>query len=125
MVHRLDRLERNLIDLRCLVQKITRRGIHIEFVKENLTFTSEDSPMANLLLSVMGAFAEFERSLISERTKEGLKRAKMEGKQLGRPKGSRDSKKRRKSGYILREAKKRKYQDESKGKFLPIDEYLK
>jgi hypothetical protein len=48
-------------------QMLTKRGIRIEFVKEGLHFTGEDSPMANLLLSVMGAFAEFERALIRER----------------------------------------------------------
>ena len=51
----------------------------IEFVKEQLTFTSEDSPMANLLLSVMGAFAEFERALIYERQREGIVLAKQRG----------------------------------------------
>jgi DNA invertase Pin-like site-specific DNA recombinase len=48
---------------RAMVQSLTKRGIRIEFVKENLSFTGEDSPMANLMLSVMGAFAEFERTL--------------------------------------------------------------
>lgn len=61
VVHSMDRLARNLDDLRRLVQKLTKRGIRIEFVTENLIFTGEDSPMANLMLSVMGAFAEFER----------------------------------------------------------------
>ena len=61
VVHSMDRLARNLDDLRRLVQKLTQRGVRIEFVKEHLTFTGEDSPMANLMLSVMGAFAEFER----------------------------------------------------------------
>lgn len=84
VVHSMDRLGRNLVDLRCLVQKITQRGIHIEFVKENLTFTGEDSPMANLLLSVMGAFAEFERSLIKERQMEGIALAKKRGAYKGR-----------------------------------------
>ncbi len=67
VVHSMDRLARNLDDLRRLVQQLTKRGIRIEFVKECLTFTGEDSPMTNLLLSVMGAFAEFERALIRER----------------------------------------------------------
>jgi DNA invertase Pin-like site-specific DNA recombinase len=62
VVHSMDRLARNLDDLRRLVQKLTQRGVRIEFVKECLTFTGEDSPMANLMLSVMGAFAEFERA---------------------------------------------------------------
>ena len=64
VVHSMDRLARNLDDLRLIVQKLTKRGVRIEFVKENLTFTGEDSPLANLMLSVMGAFAEFERALI-------------------------------------------------------------
>ena len=58
----IDRLARNLDDLRRLVLGLTGRGVHIVFVKENLTFTGEDSPMSNLLLSVMGAFAQFERA---------------------------------------------------------------
>jgi DNA invertase Pin-like site-specific DNA recombinase len=54
VVHSMDRLARNLDDLRRLVQTLTKRGIRIEFVKECLSFTGEDCPMANLLLSVMG-----------------------------------------------------------------------
>ena len=54
------------------------------FMKENLTFTGEDSPMANLLLSVMGAFAEFERALIHERQREGIALAKGRGAYRGR-----------------------------------------
>ena len=52
VVHSMDRLARNLDDLRHLVQRLTKRGICITFIKENLTFTGEDSPMANLMLSV-------------------------------------------------------------------------
>jgi len=70
--HSMDRLARNLDDLRKLVLDLTKRGVHVRFVKENLTFTGEDSPMANLLLSVMGAFAQFERELIRERQREGI-----------------------------------------------------
>ena len=62
VVHSMDRPARNLDDLRRIVQTLTQRGVHIEFVKEHLSFTGEDSPMANLMLSVMGAFAEFERA---------------------------------------------------------------
>ena len=61
IVHSMDRLARNLDDLRRIVRTLTGKGVRVEFVKENLTFTGEDSPMATLLLSVMGAFAEFER----------------------------------------------------------------
>jgi len=86
VVHSMDRLARNLDDLRRLVQKLTKRGVRIEFVKECLTFTGEDSPMANLMLSVMGAFAEFERALIRERQREGIALAKQRGAYRGRKK---------------------------------------
>lgn len=66
LVHSMDRLARNLDDLQRLVQELTYRHVNIQFIKESLTFTGEDSPMANLLLSVMGAFAEFERAIIRE-----------------------------------------------------------
>ena len=65
--HSMDRLGRNLDDLRKMVLGLTARGLHVQFIKECLTFTGEDSLMANLLLSVMGAFAQFERELIRER----------------------------------------------------------
>ena len=84
IVHSMDRLARNLDDLRRLVQQLTKRGVRIEFIKESLTFTGEDSPMANLLLSVMGAFAEFERELIRERQREGIALAKKRGAYRGR-----------------------------------------
>lgn len=86
VVHSMDRLARNLDDLRQLVQKFTQRGIRIEFVKEGLTFTGEDSPLAHLMLSVMGAFAEFERALIRERQREGIALAKQRGIYRGRKK---------------------------------------
>lgn len=84
VVHSMDRLARNLDDLRRIVQKLAKRGVCIEFVKESLTFTGEDSPMATLLLSVMGAFAEFERALILERQREGIAAAKQRGAYTGR-----------------------------------------
>jgi DNA invertase Pin-like site-specific DNA recombinase len=86
VVHSMDRLARNLDDLRRIVQQLTARGIRIAFVKEQLTFTGEDSPMATLLLSVMGAFAEFERALIRERQREGIALAKQRGAYRGRKK---------------------------------------
>ncbi|STX81494.1 site-specific DNA recombinase; e14 prophage [Legionella busanensis] len=79
IVHSMDRLARNLDDLRRLVTHLTSQQIKIEFLKEGLTFTGEDSPMSTLLLSVMGAFAEFERSLIKERQMEGIALAKKTG----------------------------------------------
>lgn len=86
VVHSMDRLARNLDDLRRLVHELTRRGVQVQFLKEQLTFTSEESPMATLLLSVMGAFAEFERALIRERQQEGIALAKQRGAYTGRKK---------------------------------------
>jgi DNA invertase Pin-like site-specific DNA recombinase len=80
----LDRLARNLDDLRRLVTELTAKGVRVEFAKEGLTFTGEDSAMSRLLLSVMGAFAEFERSLIRERQAEGIAIAKANGVYRGR-----------------------------------------
>src|SRR5271155_5669349 len=72
IVHSMDRLARNLDDLRRIVQMLTKKGVSVEFIHEHLTFTGADTPMANLMLSVMGAFAEFERALIRERQLEGI-----------------------------------------------------
>jgi DNA invertase Pin-like site-specific DNA recombinase len=51
---------------------LTAKGVRVEFIKEGLVFTDVDNAMAKLLLSVMGTFAEFERSLIRERHAEGI-----------------------------------------------------
>jgi len=91
VVHSMDRLARNLDDLRRIVQSLTKRGVCIEFVKEHLSFTGEDSPMANLMLSVMGAFAEFERALIRERQREGIALAKQRGVYRGRQRALSDA----------------------------------
>ena len=53
----MDRLARNLDDLRRIVTELTERGVQVQFVKEGMVFTGEDSAMSKLLLSVMGAFA--------------------------------------------------------------------
>ena len=84
IVHSLDRLARNLVDLKNIVSELTARDVTIEFVKERLVFSNEDNAMSNLLLSVMGAFAEFERSLIRERQREGIELAKKAGVYKGR-----------------------------------------
>jgi DNA invertase Pin-like site-specific DNA recombinase len=60
----------------------------VEYVKESLVFTGEDSPLANLMLSVLGAFVEFERSLIRERQGEGIALARQRGAYKGRKRPS-------------------------------------
>ena len=84
IVHSMDRLARNLDNLRQIVKSLTFKSVKISFVKECLTFTGEDSPMSNLLLNLMGSFAEFERSLIKERQREGIALAKKRGAYTGR-----------------------------------------
>jgi DNA invertase Pin-like site-specific DNA recombinase len=84
VVHSMDRLARNLDDLRRIVTELTARGVQIQFMKEGMLFTGEDTAMSKLLLSVMGAFAEFERSLLKERRREGIAIAKKAGLYKGR-----------------------------------------
>ena len=103
VVHSMDRLARNLVDLKNIVSELTARDVTVQFVKENLTFTNEDNAMSNLLLSVMGAFAEFERALIRERQREGIALAKKRGVYTGRkrsltPERGADLRKRVKAG---------------------------
>lgn len=78
-VHSMDRLGRNLNDLRSIINTITGKLAQVNFVKEGLEFTSTASPMSNLMLSLMGAFSEFEHSLIRERQLEGIANAKERG----------------------------------------------
>jgi DNA invertase Pin-like site-specific DNA recombinase len=85
IVHSLDRLARNLGDLLALVSELTGKGVTVRFVKENLTFTAGKSdPLATLMLSMLGAFAAFERELLLQRQREGIAIAKAEGKYKGR-----------------------------------------
>ncbi len=86
IVHSMDRLARNLDDLRRIVQTLTGKGVRIEFIKEHLTFSGDDSPISKLMLSVMGAVHEFERALINERQLEGIALAKKRGAFKGRKK---------------------------------------
>lgn len=76
VVHSMDRLARNVADLLAIVDQITRERVTVEFVKEGLTFAGDDAPMSRLLLTVMGAVAEFERAIIKERQREGIAQAK-------------------------------------------------
>lgn len=83
-VHSLDRLCRNLDDLRRVIKDLTGRGVEVKFHKEGLHFTGETSPMQQLLVSLIGAYAEFERSIILERQLEGVQIAKAKGVYKGR-----------------------------------------
>ena len=86
VVHSLDRLGRNLDDLRRVVTDLNSRGISVEFLKEHLTFTGDDSDssLSKLMFNMLASFAEFERSLIRERQREGIALAKKKGVYRGR-----------------------------------------
>jgi DNA invertase Pin-like site-specific DNA recombinase len=85
-VHSIDRLARNLKDLQSIVETLTKKGVSVNFHKENLIFeASTTNPMQTLMFQMLGAFAEFERKLIRERQKEGIEMARAQGKKLGAP----------------------------------------
>lgn len=85
VVASMDRFSRSLMDLQKTVEDLVTRGVAVEFLKEGLRFAPGGTdPMAKLMLQIMGAFAEFERSLISERQREGIAAAKGAGKYMGR-----------------------------------------
>jgi len=84
LCHSLDRLGRNLDDIRRLVQQFTQKGVKVTFLKEGMTFTGDDSPMSVLMLSMMASFAEFERALLLDRQREGIAQAKARGAYRGR-----------------------------------------
>jgi DNA invertase Pin-like site-specific DNA recombinase len=84
IVHSMDRLAHDAAKVVEVSRQLTAKGVRVQFVKEQLTFTGDDTAMATLLLSVMGAFAEFERALIRERQREGIDLAKKRGAYRGR-----------------------------------------
>ena len=85
IVHSIDRLARNLSDLKVLVAEFNGKGVTVTFMKENLSFAAGvDDPISNLMLNMMGAFAEFERAIIRERQREGIAIAKQKGVYTGR-----------------------------------------
>lgn len=121
VIYKLDRWARSSTELILDTKELIDKGIGFVSISDNLDFGTASG---KLHFAILAAFAEFERGLIRERTIEGLHRAKLQGKQSGRPKGSKDSKQRKKSGYILREANKRKTVDETEGIHKSIEAYL-
>jgi DNA invertase Pin-like site-specific DNA recombinase len=83
-VHSMDRLGRNLKDLIEIVDLINAKGANLYFVKESLVFNNENTAIKNLMLGIMGSFAQFERQNSIERIKEGVRIAKNAGKYHGR-----------------------------------------
>ncbi|WP_297809755.1 recombinase family protein [uncultured Methylophaga sp.] len=84
-VHDISRMARNLDDLNGLIKQINQKGVSVQFMKENLTFTGKNDPMQKLMLDLLGAVYQFERSMMLERQREGIQKAKVAGKYKGRP----------------------------------------
>jgi DNA invertase Pin-like site-specific DNA recombinase len=122
IVYKLDRFARSISELINDVEELVKRKVGFISISENLDFSTA---AGELQFHILSAFSQFERSIIRDRTIEGIARAKAKGTILGRPKGKKDSKPRPKGGYYMREANKRKNQDEKKGKFLPLEGYIK
>lgn len=122
IVLRLDRWARSTTELLLEIKELTDKGIRFISLSDNLDF---GTAVGQLHLTILSAFAQFERSLISERTKAGLERVKLTGRQLGRPKGSKDKAKRRLSGYLLRQANLRKAKDENGGVYKELESYIR
>lgn len=101
-VYKLDRLGRSLQHLLQIIEEFRNR--HVQFVSLSESIDTETA-QGRLFLQMAGAFAEYERELIRERTNSGLARALHEGKILGRPPGRKDKRPRKRSGYWLRHAK--------------------
>ena len=86
VVLKLDRLGRDNIDVQQTIEKLTNQGIKV--ISLDLPVEDLSTSQGKLMLQMFSVFAEFERNRIKERTKEGLERAKSEGRYPGRPKGA-------------------------------------
>ncbi|ABZ78313.1 Resolvase domain [Shewanella halifaxensis HAW-EB4] len=85
-VHSIDRLARNLVDLKQLINEWNSQGITVKFHKEGLSFNAGGNDhMSELMLNMLGAVAQFELAMIQERRQEGIEKAKAAGKYKGRP----------------------------------------
>ena len=82
----MDRLARSLIDLHRLVDELTERGVSVKFLKEGQVYSQDSTPVAKLMLGLLGSVAEFERAIIRERQAECIAKAKARGVYKGRAK---------------------------------------
>jgi DNA invertase Pin-like site-specific DNA recombinase len=99
LVYKLDRIGRSLQHLLNLFEEFKNRGVEFISLTQNI---NTSTPEGKMFLRMLMVLAEYERELIVCRINSGLARARAEGKTLGRPNGSKDTKRRKKSGYLLR-----------------------
>ena len=104
IIHKFDRWARSLQEPITDMNELVSKNIKFISLKENIDLSTA---AGKFQFHILGAFAEFERELIRERTLDGLNRARKQGKTLGRPKGAKDIKKRKKGRYYLRYMKEK------------------
>ncbi|MDD4178534.1 MAG: recombinase family protein [Candidatus Margulisbacteria bacterium] len=102
VVYKLDRIGRSLQHLLNLFEEFKNQRVEFISVTQNI---NTQTPEGKMFWQMLGVFAEYERELIVSRTMAGLHRAVRQGKVLGRPRGRKDSRKRKVSGYYLRWSK--------------------
>ncbi|MFA5112912.1 MAG: recombinase family protein [Candidatus Margulisiibacteriota bacterium] len=102
VVYKLDRIGRSLQHLLNLFEEFKSQKVEFISITQNI---NTQTPEGKMFWQMLGVFAEYERELIVARTKAGLYRAVKQGKVLGRPQGSKDTKRRKVSGYHQRWAK--------------------
>jgi DNA invertase Pin-like site-specific DNA recombinase len=88
LVSELSRLGRSLGQIIQIVDELIKNQIKFKAIKENISLDGRQDIQSKVMVTLFGLFAEIERDLISERTREGLIAAKAKGKMLGRPKGA-------------------------------------
>jgi len=101
---KLDRWARSTIELTTEVQELFDKNIKFISLRDNIDFSTASG---RLQFAMFAAMAQFERDVTRERVLSGLKRAELEGRKGGRPKGKKDSTPRRKSGYYMRWERKK------------------
>ena len=80
VVHSIDRLARNLMDLQSIIQELNDKGVTVHFISESLSFSDDGgNAFQTLQLQMLGAFAQFERTMIRKRQAEGIAKAKAKG----------------------------------------------
>lgn len=85
LVWKLDRAFRSVAHMATTVEQLRRWGVGLRSYSEPWLDTSGTSPVGDLMLNILASFAQFERSLIAERVRAGMSRARRQGKRLGRP----------------------------------------
>lgn len=135
IVWKLDRLGRNTQHLLQLSEEFRNKGVKLVSVTQNI---DTERPEGRMFFTIIASFAELEREYIMERVKASLETKKRKGIPLGRKKGSKDKRPRRRSGYIIRhanrprkmqswyqkekETEKKEYQEEKRNPPSPADE---